>query len=157
MLESGEGLSQVRRSYPERPILGVAGVVFDGERVLLVRRSRPPQQGQWSLPGGALETGEAVRDGVRREIREETGLEVEVRELVEVFERIVHDAEGAVEYHYVLLDYLCEWVGGELAAGCDAADAAWFDRAAVDGPEITAGAPAVIEKAYRLKAGVGIR
>jgi len=91
------------------------------------------------------------KDGLRREIREETGIETRVGELVEVFERILHDSDGAVEYHYVLLDYLCEAVGGALSAGDDAAEAAWFDRGSLGGLEITAGTPAVIEKAFGME------
>jgi 8-oxo-dGTP diphosphatase len=139
------------RRYPERPIVGVAGIVLDGERVLLVRRAAAPQQGLWSLPGGALEVGETIVDGLRREIREETGLEAHVGPLVEVFERILHDSAGAAEYHYVLLDYLCVMEGGALKPGDDAADAAWFERAAVELLDITAGTPAVIEKAFRMR------
>ena len=142
----------MRRRYPEQPIVGIAGIVLDGERVLLIRRGSAPQQGLWSLPGGALEVGETVVDGLRREIREETGLEADIGPLVEVFERILHDSAGAVEYHYVLLDYLCSINGGALEAGDDAADAAWFERSALGGLEITAGTPAVIKKAFRMRA-----
>ena len=141
------------RSYPERPIVGVAAVLLDADRVLLVRRGRPPQQGLWSLPGGAVEAGESLADALRREIREETGLEARLGPLVEVFERILHDESGRVEYHYVLLDYLCEPVGSKPPlAGDDAAEAAWFERGRLGEIEMTAGSPAVIEKAFRMRA-----
>ena len=95
------------REYPERPIVGVGGVVVERGRVLLVRRGRAPLLGEWSIPGGALKVGETLQDGLRRELREETGLEVTPLELVEVLDRIVPDADGRTRYHYVLIDYLC--------------------------------------------------
>lgn len=142
----------VKRRYPDRPIVGVAGILLDGDNVLLIQRGRAPQRGLWSLPGGALEVGETIADGLRREIREETGLEIHVGPLVAVFERILHDQDAAVEYHYVLLDYLCRHEGGELTAGDDASDSAWFDRKSLSGLDITAGTPAVIDKAFQMRA-----
>jgi ADP-ribose pyrophosphatase YjhB (NUDIX family) len=119
--------------------------------VLLIRRGKAPQEGLWSVPGGALELGESLHQGVRREVKEETGLEVRVVEFAEVFERIMTDASGAVEYHYVLLDYLCELVGGDLSAGDDAAEAAWVNRADLRARPLTPGLPAVIDKAFLLR------
>jgi ADP-ribose pyrophosphatase YjhB (NUDIX family) len=113
------------RRYPARPILGVGGIVIEQGRVLLVKRSQPPLQGRWSLPGGLLETGETLEAAVARELLEETGLHVAVGPLVEVVERVVRDHDQRVEYHYVLLDYLCALRGGTLAAASDAADVAW--------------------------------
>lgn len=143
------------RSYPSRPILGVGAIILDGERVLMVERGREPQKGLWSLPGGGVELGESLADAVRREVREETGLDVRVGELVEVFERISRDVDGRVQYHYVLTDYLCEpaadGAAAQAVAGDDAAAVAWVDRDAVDSLTVTAGTPAVIEKAFRLR------
>src|SRR6476620_7800367 len=94
------------RRYPERPILGVGAIVIESGRVLLVERGREPLKGYWSIPGGVVEAGEKLVDGVRREALEETGLEVDPVRVVEIFERIMRDAAGAAEYHYVLIDYL---------------------------------------------------
>lgn len=113
------------RRYPARPIVGVGGIVIDEGRVLLVRRNQPPLEGRWSLPGGLVETGESLAAAVVRELDEETGVAVEVGPLVEVVERVVRDADGRVEYHYVLLDYFCARRGGTARAASDAGDVAW--------------------------------
>ena len=114
-----------RREFPDRPLVGVGGVVISNGRALLVRRGRPPLQDQWSIPGGLLEVGESLREGVRRELLEETAIEVRVLDLVEVFERIGLDGSGKARHHFVVLDYLCEPLRGEAAAGSDATDVAW--------------------------------
>jgi 8-oxo-dGTP diphosphatase len=113
------------REYPERPIIGVGAVIIEGGRVLLIKRGQAPLKGEWSLPGGALELGETLEEGVCREVLEETGLIVEPISIVEVFDRISRDVEGRVQYHYVLVDYLCRVSGGTLACATDAADARW--------------------------------
>lgn len=113
------------REYPDRPIVGVGAVIFDQERVLLVQRGHPPMQGEWSLPGGALEVGETLHEGVKREVLEETGLTVEPVVIVEVFDRIARDNVGRVQFHYVLVDYLCRVTGGSPAHASDAADLRW--------------------------------
>ncbi len=107
------------RLYPARPIVGVGGVVLADGKVVLVRRRFEPLAGQWSLPGGALEVGEPLEAGLRRELVEETGLEVEVGPVIDVFDRILRDDDRRVRYHYVLVDYLCWPVGGELRHGSD--------------------------------------
>jgi ADP-ribose pyrophosphatase YjhB (NUDIX family) len=117
---------RIERRYPAAPLVGVAAVVFDGAgRVLLVQRGREPRKGSWGLPGGLIDVGEALLDAVRREVREETGLEIAVRELLTAFEPIYRDAEGRVEYHYVVLDYWATVEAGEAAPGDDAAAVAW--------------------------------
>jgi len=136
------------RQYPDQPVAGVGGVVIRGREVLLVKRAYPPRAGEWSLPGGRLELGESLVDAVRREVREETGIEVEVGPLVEVFDRVHRDADGRVRYHFVIADYLCDSIGGVLAAGDDAADARWVAREDVAGLDVNAHARAVIEKAF---------
>src|ERR1700733_5115749 len=114
-----------RREYPERPVVGVGGVVIAVGRALLIRRGPPPLDGQWSIPGGTLELGETLRDGVKRELGEETGIEVRVLDLIEVFDRISPDEEGRWKYHFVIVDYLCEAIGGTARAASDASDVAW--------------------------------
>jgi len=118
----------MQREYPETPLMGVGAVVVDRGRVLLVRRGREPMKGHWSLPGGMLELGEPLAAGVVREVKEETGLTVEPVELIELVDRIHRDGRR-VRYHYVIADYLCRVVGGELLAASDADDARWVERA----------------------------
>jgi ADP-ribose pyrophosphatase YjhB (NUDIX family) len=118
----------IRREFPELPLVGVGAIIVEGDRVLLVKRAHPPIQGQWSIPGGVLEVGEMVREAAVREAREETGLVVETGELLGVYDRILRDPEQRVQYHYVLIDFLCRPVGGELLAASDAAEVRWFRR-----------------------------
>src|SRR5262245_65008778 len=113
------------REYPERPIVGVGAVVVDGGRVLLVRRGNEPLKGEWSLPGGAVEIGETLEAAIAREVKEETGLEIDVGPMVDVLDRIRFDAGGRVMYHYVLVDFVCRSAGGTLCRGTDAADVKW--------------------------------
>jgi 8-oxo-dGTP diphosphatase len=116
------------REYPENPLIGVGAVIVENNRALLIRRGQPPLLGEWSLPGGVLECGETLRDAAIREAREETGLVVEVGEMLGVYERVIRSEDARVRYHYVLIDFLCRAVAGELKAGSDAAEAGWFSR-----------------------------
>ena len=136
------------REYPDRPVVGVGGVVISEGRALLVRRGSPPLEGQWSIPGGMLESGETLLLGVRRELLEETGIEVKVLELIEVFERINLDGEGKARYHYVVLDYLCEAIRGDARAGSDVTDVAWATPAELAQYALTETATRVILKAF---------
>ena len=115
----------MKRDYPEQPIIGVGAVIVSGGRVLLVRRDTEPLRGEWSVPGGMLELGETLRDGVRREVLEETGVEVEPGEVLDVFDSIFTDGLGRTQYHYVLIDYLCRPVSGEARPGSDVSDVRW--------------------------------
>ncbi len=135
------------RRYPERPIVGVGAIIEDGGRVLLVERGREPLKGIWSVPGGAVEAGERLEEAVRREVLEETGLDVKPLRIAEVFERILRDTDGRTEYHYVLIDYVCQVIGGELRASSDAARAEWVDRGRLAEREMTRGTLEVIERA----------
>jgi 8-oxo-dGTP diphosphatase len=147
----------VTREYPDRPVVGVGAVVFVEGRVVLVKRGHPPMMGRWTLPGGNVELAETLEAAVVREMREETGLDVSVGPIVEVFERIERDAEGRVRYHHVIVDYLCRARGGTLAAADDAAEIALADPRALDVWELTALARRVIERARALDAQVGTR
>lgn len=136
------------RRYPKRPVLGVGALIFDRDRILMAQRGKEPLKGMWSLPGGALETGETLAQAVCREVREETGLEVEAVGLFEIFERIMRDADGHPEYHYVLADYVCRITGGNLCAGDDVCRVEWVKRRDLGKLDITEGTLAVIEKAF---------
>jgi 8-oxo-dGTP diphosphatase len=116
----------MKREYPETPLVGIGAVIVDDDRVLLVKRGHAPLLGKWSIPGGVLEVGETVREAAAREAKEETGLSVEVGELLGIYDRVLRDDQGRVLYHYVLIDFLCRRVDGEPKAGGDAADARWF-------------------------------
>jgi len=132
-------------------VVGVAGVVISGDRALLVRRGRPPLEGEWSIPGGMLEVGETLIEGVERELAEETGMEVRVAGLIEVFERISLDEAGRAKYHFVVLDYLCEAVrGGEGRAGSDAIEITWATDAELAQYSLTPAATRVIRKAFEM-------
>ncbi|HMJ63326.1 MAG TPA: NUDIX hydrolase, partial [Bryobacteraceae bacterium] len=127
------------RRYPSHPLLGVGALIFDGSRVLLVERGRPPLTGEWSLPGGVVETGERLEEAVVREVWEETGLNVEAASIATVFERIMLDEADGCEYHYVLIDFYCTVVGGDLRPGDDSRRVAWFEIDSLAKLRLTAG------------------
>lgn len=141
-------ISEDDRRYPSRPFLGVGALIFDGRNILLVERGKEPLKGYWSLPGGILETGEKLEEGISREVLEETGLEVEPLSIFEVFERIMPDAEGRPEYHYVLIDYVCRPVGGHLEAASDVSRAAWVSEQSLRDYRLTEGTLGVVERAF---------
>lgn len=116
----------MQREHPKQPLIGVGALIVEDGRIVLIKRGKAPLVGEWSIPGGMLELGETLRQGAEREALEETGLVVRATELLGVFDRVVPDAEGKIIYHYVLIDFLCERVSGELQAGADAADARWY-------------------------------
>ncbi len=136
------------RRYPKRPMVGVGALIFDGSRILMAQRGKQPLKGWWSLPGGALEIGELLADAIRREVREETGLEIEPLRVFEIFERIIRDSAGAPEYHYVLIDYLCRVTGGSLCAGDDVCRVEWMERRDLSVIQITEGTLGVIDRAF---------
>jgi mutator protein MutT len=138
------------RTYPDRPFAGVGAVIVQDGRVVLIQRGVEPLKGQWSLPGGAVELGETLEECVVREMQEETGLDVDVGPVIEVFDRITRDDDGRVLYHYVLVDYLCWPRGGALRAGSDAAGAVFADPRELESYRLTEKATAVIRRALEL-------
>ncbi len=145
------------REYPERPIVGVGGVVIDEERALLIRRGSEPLRGEWSIPGGTLDLGETLAEGVVRELREETGIEVRILGQIEVFERIFAEKSGGKteekkrpRYHFVIVDYLCERVSGEPRAGSDVTDVAYAREEELEKFHLTETALSVIRKAFAI-------
>lgn len=138
------------RSFPERPIVGVGAVIVDDDRVLLVKRAHEPLKGEWSLPGGAVEVGETLAEAVSREVREETGLQVEIGPVVEVIDRVHRAPDGRVEFHFVIVDYLCAAIGGHLGASSDAADVRWTSFDDLASYKLTPQAETVIAKAREM-------
>jgi 8-oxo-dGTP diphosphatase len=131
-------------------MVGVGGVVIANDRALLIRRGSAPLKGEWSIPGGMLEIGETIVQGVQRELLEETAIEVKVLDLIEVFERISPDQDGRPQYHFVILDYLCEVIRGEARAGSDVTDVAWAAESDLTNYSLTPTATRVIQKAFNL-------
>jgi 8-oxo-dGTP diphosphatase len=138
------------RAYPVRPVVGVGAVIFDAERVLLVKRGHEPLKGEWSVPGGCVEIGETLEEAVAREVLEETGLKVDVGPVVEVLDRVRRAPDGRVEHHFVIIDYLCRVRGGALAHASDADDVQWVSIGEIGPYRISEKASAVIAKARRM-------
>jgi 8-oxo-dGTP diphosphatase len=118
----------MQREFPETPLVGIGAIIIENARVVLVKRAHPPLQAEWSIPGGVLEVGELVREAAIREACEETGLTVDPGELLGVYDRVLRDADKRVRYHYVLVDFLCRRVAGDLVAASDATEVRWFTR-----------------------------
>ncbi len=138
----------MQREFPEVPLIGVGAIIVEGERVVLVKRAHPPLQAQWSIPGGVLEVGELLREAAVREAREETGLTVEAVELLGVYDRVLRDPEQRVQYHYVLIDFLCRRVAGDLAAATDAAEVKWFTQKQLPALNLAEDTVDVIQKGF---------
>ncbi|HEY2391663.1 MAG TPA: NUDIX hydrolase [Candidatus Angelobacter sp.] len=138
----------MKRDYPDRPIVGVGAVIIDQGRVLLIKRGSPPLLGEWSLPGGVVELGETLRAAAERESLEETGLLVKAGQVIEVLDRIIPGREGAPQYHYVLIDFLCTVQSGELCVGGDAADVRWARESQLAEFKLEQPAVQVIKKAF---------
>jgi ADP-ribose pyrophosphatase YjhB (NUDIX family) len=141
-----------KREYPDRPIVGVGGVVIHNGRALLIRRGSPPLHGEWSIPGGTLELGESILEGIRREVQEETGIEVRVLGLIEVFDRIFHDSAGRIQYHFVIIDHFCELISGSARAASDVSDTAWVREDELGKYSLTEVATRVVRKAFAMAA-----
>jgi mutator protein MutT len=138
------------KEYPVKPVVGVGAVVVRDGKALLIKRGQEPRKGEWSLPGGIVELGESLADALRREVREETGLETAIGPHVETFDRIHRDAEGRVRYHFVIVDYLCTSADGEPIAATDAEAVAWASADDLDRYQVNAHAAAVIRKGLAL-------
>jgi len=140
------------RRYPDRPLLGVGAVVFHGDKVLLIKRGEEPLKGWWTVPGGLVEIGERLEVAVCRETLEETGLRVKPVAVAALFQRIMPDADGRTEFHYVIVDYLCELEAGTVQAASDVADAGWFTFEEMKGLKMAPGTPGVLDRALALRA-----
>jgi 8-oxo-dGTP diphosphatase len=138
------------REFPDAPVVGVGAVVVQDGKALIVKRAHEPRKGEWSLPGGHVELGETLVDAVKREILEETGLQVDVGPIVEVFDRI-HRKDALIQYHFVILDFRCTYVGGTLCAADDADDVAWVGAQDLERYGVNEHAAAVIRKGLRMR------
>lgn len=152
LLEDYHFFVAMARRYPERPVVAVGALVVKEGLILLARRGKEPDVGKWSLPGGVVRTGESLKEAVKRELKEECGVEVEVEDPPEVVERLVRDEEGRIQYHYVIIDYLAPCREGELKASSDLLEARWVNLGDLHRYELTDGTLEVIE---RLLARVG--
>ena len=142
----------MKREYPDRPIVGVGAVIVDQGRVLLVKRGSPPMAGQWTIPGGVVELGETLRAAAEREAREETGLTVRAGRVIDVIDRILPGENGRPQYHFVLVDFLCTIVDGEVCAGSDAAEVAWAGEDELEKFKLETKAMEVIQKSFAMLA-----
>ena len=152
-----QGLATMNRRYLERPQAGVGAIIFRGTEVLLVKRGQPPALGKWSIPGGLVELGESLEASVRREVLEEVGLEVEAIDLVAALDRVILDGDGRIEYHYILLDFLCEVLGGTLNAGSDADECRFVAMDELGLLDMTRGTEEVIRRAFEKAGNLGLR
>ena len=147
-------MTDTSRTYPSRPIPGVAGIIVHGDSILLSVRGKPPSEGKWGLPGGAVEVGETVEEALVREVAEETSVTVRPLKLVAVLDTIVKDDAGRVKYHYILFEYLCEYVSGEVCAGSDAPDARWVPLNNLDSVDMMPVTRRFVEKILGLEKDV---
>ncbi len=143
----------MKREYPDAPLVGVGAIIIEQDRVVLVKRGHPPLAGTWSIPGGVLEMGETLRQAVAREALEETGLTVNVGQLLGVYDRIVRDADERIRYHYVLIDFLCRRIAGEPQGAGDAAEARWFNRGEIGGLSLAKDTAEVIQLGFEKSSG----
>ena len=147
----------MNRRYPDRPLLGVGAVIFRGDSVLLAQRGREPSYGKWSIPGGLVELGESLHDAIRREVCEEVGLDVKVGDLVAALDRVIHDDTRKIEYHYVLLDFVCECNDGTPHPSSDVLDCVYVPLDALGEYPMTEGTEKVIRRAFSRNQGCPYR
>ncbi len=139
--------SEASRTYPTRPYLAVSAAIFRDDRVLIVRRARPPAHGLYTLPGGGVELGETLEEAVIREVREETALEVAPVALAGYRQAIARDAQGSVERHFVILPFAARWLAGEIALNEELAEAHWLFPADLTGLTTTEGLSQIVAAA----------
>jgi len=144
----------VDRIYPEKPMVAIGVVVFKKEQVVLIKRGQPPGMDAWSLPGGLVEVGEHLKEACLREVKEETGLEINCYDAIAIFDRVESDEKGRVRYHYVIIDFWGESVGGSLKAGSDVSDARAVNVYDFDGLEITSDVKEVINRACKFRSNL---
>jgi 8-oxo-dGTP diphosphatase len=134
------------REYPAHPVVGVGAVIVRNGKALIIKRAQEPRKGEWSLPGGLLELGESLQDAIRREVKEETNLDIEAGPIIETFDRVHRDDAGRVRYHFVIVDFVCWSDGGEPTAGSDAEAVAWVTEDQLDDYRVNLHAAAVIRQ-----------
>ena len=141
----------MKRAYPDHPIIGVGAIIIKGEEILLAKRGKEPGYGEWSIPGGAVKLGETLIEAVKREVREEVNLAIRVGEVVEVLERILHDPKGRVQYHYILVDFLCEHLSGKGKPSSDALEVQWVPLSEIPNQPLPGKTKRVIQKALEMR------
>lgn len=139
----------MRREYPASPVAGVAAVVFKGSEVFLVKRGNEPSKEKLGIPGGVVELGETIAEAIVREVEEETGIHVKPLRIPDVFDSIVRDDEGGIRFHYILIEFLCEYVGGEVKASSDVSDALWVPVEGLGDLDVMPRTRAFIERVAR--------
>ena len=144
-------MSRKKREYPDRPYVGVGVIVFRDQEVLLVKRNKEPNKGQWSIPGGKQMIGETVAEAAQRELLEETGVQVDQLLLVDVVDAIIPDVEGKIKYHYTLVDYMGQWQSGESRPGDDAQEVRWVCLNKIDSFSLLEKTIDIIHKAFAMK------
>lgn len=135
--------------YPDQPRVAVGAIVFKDDKILLVRRGHPPAEGVWAIPGGRVELGETMREAAEREIREETGLNVQAKEPVFVFDVLIKDETGKIRFHYVIVDLLADLVGGALRAGDDALEARWISSSEIAALNVSSNTRKVLKDLFK--------
>lgn len=141
----------MQREYPKNPILAVGTVVFKDDHILLIQRNKPPKATQWSIPGGAQDLGETLKEASAREVKEETGVDIKNITLVDVVDYIKKDDQGKILYHYSLVDYMADYDGGDLIAGDDALNPKWVPISEIASYKLWEATVKLIEDAARIK------
>jgi 8-oxo-dGTP diphosphatase len=144
----------MNRRYPERPLVGVGAIILRNDHVLLIQRGSEPSAGKWSVPGGLVELGESLQDAIAREVKEEVGLEVQVRDLVVALDRVILDGAGRIEYHYILLDFLCECGAGEPSPASDVVACAFVPIQSLSQYDLTRGTKQAILRVHAQTRGM---